>query len=351
MACAMASPKMVLTVIFLSGIICLTGCDSPPEPIEKKPSPEVSAAQKILFVNSYHKGYPWSDAILASVIEHLELRPQAEDLWENDVYRLKIFYMDSKRKPDELSKETAARQAMQLIATWQPELMITSDDNAVKYLAVPLLKEKKLPIVFTGVNWDAADYHLPREMATGMIEVQLIDQIIANLQPYAKGNNVCFLKGADFSTNKEADAFERHFGLSLKRLFVSDFTEWSQAYRQAQQDCSMLLVGNPVSIEGWDDAAARALTEVETLVPTGAWDDWMQGYVLLTFSTVPDEQGEWAATAAREILAGESPAEIEVTRNRKAKIYRNMAMAKQLGIVFPMEFIRRSLAVEQGVSQ
>ena len=54
---------------------------------------------------------------------------------------------------------------------------------------------------------------------------------------------------------------------------------------------------------------------------------------------VSEEQGEWAAETALEILAGKSPKEIPIVTNKEAKIYLNMPLAKRLGIQFPMELI------------
>ena len=315
------------------------------------PSPK-----RIIFVNSYHQGYPWSDGILNSFIKALDLKPQqGTNLWESAGFLLAIIYLDTKRNATEKSKLTAAVQAKKYIEHWRPDIVVTSDDNAVKYIVVPLVQETSLPFVFTGVNWSAAEYDLPANRGTGMIEVQPVDQIVAALKFYGQieqeeivqRSEVCFLKGDDLSAVKEADAFERFLGISIRRHLVSDFDEWHSAYMELQQECEVLLVGNAASIRGWDSVRAKEYIGTETLIPTGTWDAWMREYVLLTFSTVPAEHGEWAANAVRSILSGQSPADIPVTQNHKAKIYRNMAIAKDLDIIFPMEFMRRSMAVLQ----
>jgi ABC-type uncharacterized transport system substrate-binding protein len=259
--------------------------------------------------------------------------------------------MDTKRNSGEEHKRSSAKQAMELIESWKPDIVITSDDNAFKYLVVPMLRHSTQPFVFSGVNWDASEYKLPEDRVTGMIEVQPVDQIIAALQPYARGTKIGFLKGNDLSAIKEADAFENFLGISLHRRLVDNFEEWIVAYREMQQDCDILLVGNSASVHGWDIARAKELVATATRIPSGTWDAWMQEYALVTFSTVPAEQGAWVGEATRAILAGQAPADIAVTRNRKTKIYRNMAIAKQLKIVFPMDFIRRSLAVEQDLPE
>ena len=56
--------------------------------------------------------------------------------------------------------------------------MIASDDNAQKYLVVPYLKGTQVPVIFNGVNWDASAYGFPTSNVTGMIEVELPDQLV-----------------------------------------------------------------------------------------------------------------------------------------------------------------------------
>ena len=104
----------------------------------------------------------------------------------------------------------------------------------------------------------------------------------------------------------------------------------------------MVLVGNTESIPDWDPVAAKQFVEAHTSIPTGNWDKWMKDYALVTFATVPAEQGQWAAETALKILDGTTPGEIAVVTNKKAEIYRNMRIAKKLNIVFPIQFIRRS---------
>lgn len=311
-----------------------------------------SAPRRILFVHSYHQGYPWTDGILAGFVKTLDLHQQQDqNFWVATDFVLQNFYMNTKNNPTEENKEASASQARELIDSWKPDIVITSDDNALKYLVVPILDQSTQPFVFCGVNWEASEYKLPESRVTGMIEVQPVDQILSVLQPFARGTKVGFLKGSDLSAIKEADAFEKFLGLSLQRRLVANFEEWLTAYRELQQSCDILLIGNSASIDGWDALRAKQLVATVTQIPTGTWDAWMREYALVTFSTVPEEQGAWAANAARTVLSGKPLVDIPVSRNQKARIYRNMAIAKQLNIVFPMEFIRRSLTVEKPITQ
>lgn len=288
--------------------------------------------KKILFVNSYHKGYPWSDGIYQAI----------DNTIMGTGIQLVQFEMDTKRHSSEQSKKTAAEKARSVISSFEPDVVIASDDNASKYLLVPFYKNSKLPFVFCGVNWDASDYGFPTENITGMIEVQLIDQILATLKKYAGGDRIGFIKGDDLSARKEAAFYEKRYDIKIDKRFVKKYSEWERAYLDLQEKADMILVGNSESIPDWDPVAAKRFVEANTGVPTGNWDKWMKDYALVTFATVPAEQGEWAAKAALKILDGATPGNIPVVTNRKAEIYRNMRIAKKLNIVFPIEFIRRS---------
>jgi ABC-type uncharacterized transport system substrate-binding protein len=288
--------------------------------------------KKILFVNSYHKGYPWSDGIYQAV----------ENTLRGTAIQLVQFEMDTKRHFSEQSKKTAAERARSMIGGFQPDVVIASDDNASKYLIAPFYKNSKVPFVFCGVNWDASDYGFPTQNITGMIEVQLIDQILATLKKYARGDRIGFIKGDDLSARKEAIFYEKRFNINITKRFVKKYSEWERAYLDLQEEADMILVGNSASIPDWNPVAAKRFVEANTSVPTGNWDKWMKDYTLVTFATVPAEQGQWAAKAALKILDGTTPGNIPVAVNKKAEIYRNMRIAKKLKIVFPIEFIRRS---------
>jgi hypothetical protein len=131
------------------------------------------AKKKILYIDSYHAAYPWSAGITAGIQKIMSPRHDVE---------LKIFRMDTKRNQSEEFKKAAALKAKALIESWQPDVVIASDDNASKYLIVPYYKDGTLPFVFCGVNWDAGVYGFPCRNVTGMVEVQLIDQIITTLE-------------------------------------------------------------------------------------------------------------------------------------------------------------------------
>jgi hypothetical protein len=128
--------------------------------------------KKVLYIDSYHVGYAWSDGVMRGVKTALE----------GTGVNLKMIAMDTKRnKGDEFKKE-AALKAKAEIEAFKPDVVIAADDNASKFLIMPYFKDASLPFVFCGVNWDATGYGFPYSNTTGMVEVTPVPQLIEQLK-------------------------------------------------------------------------------------------------------------------------------------------------------------------------
>ena len=133
--------------------------------------------RKILWVDSYHQGYEWSDEMEKGI---------REVLYETGV-NLKIVRMDSKRNDTETYGWDAGLRARDAVQEFKPDVVIASDDNAQKYLVVPFLKGSELPVIFCGVNWDASIYGYPTANITGMVEEDLVPEMLKKFQSHARG--------------------------------------------------------------------------------------------------------------------------------------------------------------------
>jgi hypothetical protein len=80
---------------------------------------------KILHVMSYHSPWEWTDDLTRGFMDELS-GVEVEYL---------AFQMDTKRKSSEEWKQSIAAEARNLIDTWKPDLVYTTDDNAQKYVA------------------------------------------------------------------------------------------------------------------------------------------------------------------------------------------------------------------------
>jgi ABC-type uncharacterized transport system substrate-binding protein len=57
---------------------------------------------------------------------------------------------------------------------------------------------------------------------------------------------------------------------------------------------------------------------------------------------INSEFGEYVANTIIKIFNGESPSDIPLSVNKRAKIYLNMAIAKKLNIKFPINLIEKA---------
>ena len=136
--------------------------------------------KKVVYVDSYHQGYAWSDGITAGIKKN----------FEGTGINLDIIRMDTKVHPEEDFKIAAGTKAHDEIEAFHPDVLIVSDDNAFKYVVQKYYKDAPLPVVFCGINWDASTYGVPYTNTTGMVEVSLTTQILENLKPFAKSSRL-----------------------------------------------------------------------------------------------------------------------------------------------------------------
>jgi ABC-type uncharacterized transport system substrate-binding protein len=293
-----------------------------------------SGAGKCLYVSSYHRGYAWSDGVeqgLRKVLTgHCEIRQ---------------IDMDTKRNKSVEFKQSAASEVKHEIETWQPDVVIVSDDNAAKYVVKQYYRDADTPFVFSGVNWTVKEYGFPYSNVTGIIEVAPLEAMLTNAIKYSGGAKKAIYLGADTLTEKKnldrvAGASQK-LGIELEGILVSSASEWKVQYRAAQ-DVDFIVMGSYSGISDWNKAemAAFAVEHARKLTVTS--HDWMMPFSTIGFTKIPQEQGEWAALAAIEILKGKSPREIPIVANRNWDLWLNMAHLESTRITLPRKLLRKA---------
>ncbi len=295
------------------------------------------AGKKVLFVNSYHEGYPWSDG---------EERG-ARAAFQGTGVELRFVRMDAKRHSEEAFRKAAAAKVKAEIEAWKPDVVIVADDPAVQYVLEPFYKNAKLPFVFCGVNWDASKYGLPYKNATGMVEVAPVKELVGNLRAHAKGGRLGYLTVDSETERIEAPNYARTIGAPFAvQVFAKSYAEWKAAFERMQGETDMVLFGNTAGLADFDEKDAKALVARGTKVPTGCAYDFMMPYAMLGFTKIEDEQGAHAAAVALRILKGEPPASIPVVANKQSKIFMNLKLAGAAGVVFRPEIVRTAQVVQ-----
>ncbi len=292
--------------------------------------------QTVLWVDSYHEGYAWSDGIGQGIRNALA----------GSGVRLEVLHMDTKRRHDIPSLERAGRDAMALIETLRPDVVIASDDNAQHYLVVPFLLRTDVPVVFCGVNAKPEDYGYPAANVTGMLEVEPLDTLFWQLGRLADGKRVAYISGDVATDHKVIEKYnQEYFQGAMLSYLARDFEEFKDLYARAQEEADMLMFMNNGGIEGWDDAQAREFILRHTVIPSGSVADYLKRFTIITLGKDPLEQGEFAGQTALRILSGTPAADIPITRNERVHMTINLELADAAGIMIPLSALKAAAEV------
>jgi PAS domain S-box-containing protein len=119
--------------------------------------------QFILYINSYHTDYPWSEDVGSGIREQLKAdAPKAN---------LLIEYMDTKQHTPEPLYPVLADLFERKYNTQQPAVIIVSDNNALNFICNYRQRLfPAVPVVFCGVNNFSDDLIQGQENITGVVE-------------------------------------------------------------------------------------------------------------------------------------------------------------------------------------
>ncbi|MDX2111435.1 MAG: ABC transporter substrate binding protein [Verrucomicrobiota bacterium] len=292
--------------------------------------------KKILYINSYHAGYTWSDGIEQSI--QSVLKPTGAEI--------KTFSLDTYRQktPEHLTSASAECQAT--IDQWKPDVVIISDDAGMKGVYAPLFKDKDVPFVFCGVNWDAANYGVPNKNITGMLEVCPVKDLLAEMNKIKPGKTIGYLSADALTPRKDAENCAKLLGVSMETVFAKNFAEWKQGFTDLQGKVDFVIIGVNAGIADWDEAAARKFAEENTKKLTGCWHDYLNGVAIIGFNKLAAEQGDWAAHAAIKIAKGAAASSIPIATNQGGELVINVRIATKAGITPPFEMLQSAKIIE-----
>jgi ABC-type uncharacterized transport system substrate-binding protein len=285
--------KNSLYLLFL--ILLLSGC-----------APQQKA--QVLYINSYHEGYPLSDEVMKTTKEELEGKN----------IEMESFFLNSKLYPEEESIVVRAKQAAEITKLYQPDIIILSDDNAVKYFGSVYKDSLNIPFVFCGVNWDDAVYNLPKDQFTGILEILHVKESIDYLkQSWPDAKKLGILSENTNSERKNQVYLNRMTGMKNEFRLVNDFEEWKQKFLELSESCDMIFLPTNGAIKNWNDEEAENFVKNHIKIPVFTCDDFMMRFSAFGMTKVAGEQGEWAANMAWMIINGKDVSDIPVVKNQK----------------------------------
>ena len=289
---------------------------------------QTSNKPSCLYVASYHVGYAWSDGIERGLREQLQ---EQCDITE--------FYMDTKRRKAPEEKVAAGQAAYKLIKNLKPDVVITSDDNAAKYLIVPHLIDKKVPVVFSGINWTVDEYGFPASNVTGIVEIapikpMLMEGVSTAGIPADHPVRIAYLGASTLSEIKNYNrvkATAESLEMDVDRILAENFSEWKEGFKLAQTyDLVVMGSSSGIALFSDEEAAAWAKENTKTLSLTN--HDWMMPYAAIGYTKIAEEHGEWAAASAIAILNGVRAIDIPLVTNRRWDTWTNEDLLIGAGI-------------------
>jgi ABC-type uncharacterized transport system substrate-binding protein len=310
-------------------------------PITDNTATDKYQGKKIVFIDSYQLGLPWSDAIFEGI----------NSVLDKTKVDLIVYRMDTKNNPSEEFAIQQAEKVKNLLDTTKPDVVIMCDDAAFKYVIQRYYKDASLPIIFCGINWDLERYNGPYTNTAGMIEVALSDKGVNELLPFAKGKRVGYLTEDTISETANARFLAKNTGLlSDNTVYVKNFEQWKKAYVDLQNKTDVMVIGVNGSYLNWSDPVQKkALVDFvmeNTKIPTVTEHAWMVEFTLLAYGKRGQEQGQWSANSALRVLDGETPREIGVVYNQEGDLAINLRLADILGIKFRTDLLKKAKIFE-----
>lgn len=273
-----------------------------------------SSTRHVLVLHSYHKGYRWTDNIMAGIDRiFTQKAPEVE---------LHVEYLDTKRYDNDVVFPDLRRVLALKYAQLGIEAIIASDDNALQFLLA--YKESLFPnaaVVFCGINNPGEyDFRNAREY-TGVVEnfdLKSTIELIFRLQPHIK--TIASISDNSLSSQVNLEQLRRIAPQFKDRASFVEYNNVStrelvQSLRALSGDAAILHLNFFKDRDGisYNFRDSIRLVANNTSQPLYATWDWYLGYgVVGGLMTSGELQGETAAEMAIRILIGVFPWDIPV---------------------------------------
>ena len=324
------------------------------------PCSQALAMQKVFFVHSYDSKNVCGVPQQIGAVEMLK-KLGFED-GENVKY--KTFFMDTKKTYTSAKQQEArGKIALSMIKEFDPDVVVVMDDNAIKYVMLPLV-DTKYQAVFSGMNVQIEDYdkiaefmdtrETPGHNVTGVIEDMHFAESFKLMQKIVPGlKKVMFIADKTPTGNglvkaiKVAMQKDPAFPVEVEIRKAGTFKEYKSLIHNANKRGDIQAI-YPIAV-GLEVAASKkcvvapeifAWTLKNSHKPDVAGTFFFCKFGILGGATVdfPSMGGEAGMKVAR-ILSGEKAGDIPIENCKRFAIAINLARSKQLGIEIPYEIL------------
>lgn len=272
---------------------------------------------RILYINSYHPGYSWSDDIEKGLRERFELSDRKIEL--------SVEYLDSRRFTEQALQTQQADVMHAKYAEYRHDLVIVSDNAAFSFAS----KNRQrlfpdIPVVFCGYNAFRPDVLSGLTNITGVneeVDIEGLVETALHIKP--KTRTLAFiLSTGDASSKLIAEKVEAsiipNYPDQYEIVLLKDapMTEIKETLARLPRESALFLTGQTS-----DTGKERALTPIENgrlisaVSPIPVYSFWnfhlgtgiLGGRILSGY-----DQGKAAGDMARRILNGKSADSIPV---------------------------------------
>lgn len=318
---------LLLLFLLISGAIFPTAVNA---------GEEMSPAKKVLVIHSYNPEYEWVSNISRGIKRIFES--------EKDVV-LETLYLDAKKLGEAEKLTQAGNRAREIISQWDPDIVITVDDTAQKYVGKYYAGRTRPKVVFCGVSLPIENYGYPAANVTGVMETSTLKSAVEFLDQRITPVKSISIIGDDSPDVGHMLSYAKNVIEKLGKKVVSGdiagtFSQWKSkisGYQRNKSDAILVVSCDSVK----NDTDGRIITAKETMewtssiseIPVfGIKADIVDNGALLGVTTSGLEHGKEAAMMALGLLKGKSIDDYPVKTVRRTIVLLNRNTAEHLGI-------------------
>lgn len=294
---------------------------------------QVQDKKNVLYLNSYHNGYKWSDGLLEGV----------RTVLNNSKYKvdLQIEYMDAKKFQYDVITESQFFLYKQKFANEKFDIIVISDNDALNF--INRYRDQLfpgVPVVFCGIN-DLMEADTAPGNITGVVEVyDLIATLDVAKKLHPKRDRVIILideSTAGSAIRRQAEKITEHIDTGLQVEF------WTQlSLEEAQRRVSHLPDNTFLFIAPYyqtingrfytSEEVSEAIYKHSSVPIYTGWE-FMVGYGAVGGRVLSGvEHGKMAGEMALQILQGKKADDIPIVREPSGIYVFDYIVMEKLGL-------------------
>lgn len=300
----------------------------------QKVGAETNKVKNILFINSYHVGYKWSDDILIGIRSVIPA--------DDPAYNFRVEYMDTQNISDQNYSEKLLEIYRSKYRNAKFDLIISSDDAAYSLL---LSHSEELfsdtPVIFCGVNYYTPEALLGHTNFTGVVEgydIRSTIETAARLQPDTK--KIYYINDTTVTGKAIGEEIQKTIDLLgnkfiFEELKCKNMQELEKKAAKLPKDSILLMLiyfRDPEGNNYTYSESVNSLAKVSSVPIYGVWDFHLGEGIIGGRLTSGFYQGKTAALIALKVLKGESPSKIPVITEETTRYAFDYRVMKKFGI-------------------